>query len=178
MAVTSSAPSNRLLRTVAMTWSTSSRAVVDGRRPGHRGAAWRATSSSRSLQPVRDGVAVFAHQHEAEAQHDFALAVGGDGTAAQLVADGDVGHVADANRHALVGGDDDVFDLLDGRRAADALHEQHLAGLVFVDVAAADVEVVLREPPATTSSNETSCRSSCSGIDAHLVLLFQARPRS
>ena len=42
-----------------------------------------------------DFMRVFAHQHEAQAHHDFAFAVGGDGTAADFRADGHVGHVAD-----------------------------------------------------------------------------------
>ena len=41
---------------------------------------------------------VLAHQHEAQAQDDFAFAVGRDGAAADLGADRHVGHVADANR--------------------------------------------------------------------------------
>ena len=51
-------------------------------------------SSSLSFIAQVTCVAVFAHQHEAQAQHDFALAVGGDCAAADLVADVDFGHVA------------------------------------------------------------------------------------
>ena len=39
-------------------------------------------------------MAVLAHEHEAQAEHDLALAVGGDGAAADFVADLHVGHVA------------------------------------------------------------------------------------
>ena len=53
----------------------------------------------------------------------------------------DVGHVADANRHAVLGRDDDALDLLDVGGAAQALHEHRLRALA--DVAAADVAVVL-----------------------------------
>ena len=48
---------------------------------------------------------VFAHQHEAQAHDDFALAVGRHGAAADFGADRHVGHVADANRHAIFGRD-------------------------------------------------------------------------
>ena len=50
--------------------------------------------TSRRFSPI---------EHEAEAEDDLALAVGGDAAAADLVADGDLGHVADADRHAVVG---------------------------------------------------------------------------
>ena len=74
--------------------------VVDGldaRRPA--GSVFL-TSSSSSFRPIGHVVAVLAHQHEAEAEHDLALAVGGDRAAADLVADRHVGDVADADRHA------------------------------------------------------------------------------
>ena len=58
-------------------------------------------------------MAVLAHEHKAQAEHDFALAVGGHRPAANFVADGDVGHVGDANWHAVLGGDDDLPYLLE-----------------------------------------------------------------
>ncbi len=120
-----------------------------------------------------DRVAVFAHQHEAQAEHDFALAVGRDGAAADLVADRHVGHVGDADGHAFLGPHDDLSDLLDARRAAQALHEQHSARLA--DVAAADVELFFSTAPMT-SANVRSCLISRCGIDADLILLLVAAP--
>ncbi len=55
---------------------------------------------------------------------------------------GHLGHVLDADRHALIGFDDDVLDLLDVDRAADAVHQQHIAGAI--EVASAHVEIVVR----------------------------------
>ena len=78
---------------------------------------------------LRDAVAVLAHEHEAQPEHDFALAVGRDRAAADLVADGHVGHVAHADRHAVLGRDDDVLDLRRrwscGRRPAPAAFRPH-----------------------------------------------------
>ena len=58
-----------------------------------RQASPRSTSSLSFMAQVTV-VAVLAHQHEAQAQHHFALAVGRDGPAADFVADRHVGHVA------------------------------------------------------------------------------------
>ena len=49
-----------------------------------------------------DFVRVFPHQHEAQSHHNFALPVGGDGAAADFGADGDVGHIPYAHRHAML----------------------------------------------------------------------------
>ena len=61
------------------------------------------------------------------------------------MADSDLGHVPDADRHAVVAVITIVADLLDGAGAADALDEARLARPD--DVAAADVLVVLLEGP-------------------------------
>ena len=53
------------------------------------------------LQRPGDFVAVFAHQHEAQAEHRFAASIGRDRSAANLVSNLDIRHVADANRHAV-----------------------------------------------------------------------------
>ena len=119
-------------------------------------------------------MAVLAHEHEAEAEHDFALAVGRDRAAADLVADRDLGHVADADRHAVLGGDDDALDLLDVRRCGRAPAR-----------AAIRVPSRMLPPPtlrlfsstaSTTSSNVRPCLMSRFGIDADLVLLLVAAP--
>ena len=69
-------------------------------------------SSSKLVgQRVGDGVAVFADPHETQPQQDFALAVGRDQTAPEFVADDDLGHVLDVDRHALERGDLNVADL-------------------------------------------------------------------
>ena len=56
-------------------------------------------------------MAVLAHQHEAQAQHDFALAVGGDRAAANLVADRHLGHVATRIGTPSSAAIDDLADL-------------------------------------------------------------------
>ena len=81
-------------------------------RPRRRPAASCLTVSNFSRIRRGDGVAVFAHQHEAQPEHDFALTTSPvvrvaqrrrHRAAADFVADGDFGHVADANRHAVLG---------------------------------------------------------------------------
>ncbi len=49
-------------------------------------------------QPVGDVVAILAHEHESQAEHDLAPAVSGDRPAADLVAELDIGHVPDLDR--------------------------------------------------------------------------------
>ena len=56
-------------------------------------------------------MAVLAHEHEAQAEDHFALAVGGDGAAADLVADLAPRPRRRPDRHAVLGRDDDVLDL-------------------------------------------------------------------
>ena len=67
--------------------------VVDERRCGRRRSATSTPVGQGlpdllqpGLEPRRDVVAVLAHQHEAEAEHDLALAVGGHRAAADLAA--------------------------------------------------------------------------------------------
>lgn len=95
---------------------------------------------------------VFAHSHESEAEHRLALAQGGDGPAADRVADGDLADVADADGHAFMGGDDDTGEGLQRGHPADALDEARLAG--GRDIAAADIRVVLAQGPAHVVERE------------------------
>src|SRR5262249_4177796 len=81
-------------------------------------------------QAVRDGVTVLAHEHEAESEHHLALAVGSDNAAANFVADRDFRHVADMDRHAGLGGDNDPLDLFDGVSSPDAVYKQHVSRTV------------------------------------------------
>ena len=108
-------------------------------------------------------------------KHDLALAVGRYGALAELMTDRDVGHVKNSNRHAFDSRDDDILDLLDGRGAADPLHQQHFAGLVFVDVAAADVEIV-RAHRVDQCVKRDGVPQQTDRVDANLIFLFQAAP--
>ena len=118
--MTSRPPSNRLFLTVLDDVIDQFGAIVDG-----LDLDVRRQRGLDFVEPVLHGpgdfVGVLAHQHEAQAEHDFALAVGRDRAAANLRADRHLGHVAHANRHAVVGGDDDGLDLLDVGGAADAV---------------------------------------------------------
>ena len=60
------------------------------------------TSSIALSRAIGHVAGVLAHPHEGEAQDDLALAVGGHPAAADRVADADLGHVPDADRHAVV----------------------------------------------------------------------------
>ena len=62
-------------------------------------------------------MAVFSHEHEAQAEHYLALAVGRHCPAANLMADLHVGDVADLDGDAVLRRDDDVLDLVDVRRS-------------------------------------------------------------
>ena len=128
----------------------------------------------RLVEGHRHVARVLAHPHEGEAEDDLALAVGGRAAAADGVADGDLGDVADADRHAVVGLDDDVGDLLDGRGPADPLDQARLARPD--DVAAADVLVVLPRGPAMTSSSVRPYLASFIGSACDLELLGEAAP--
>ena len=80
-------------------------------------------------QSVGDGIAVFPHQHEAESQHDFALAVGRHDATTHFVRDYNVGNVADANRDPIDGGDDNPPDLFHVDRAANTVNQDGVARL-------------------------------------------------
>ena len=83
-ATTSSPPSNRLFLHRVDDVVDQLRAVVDG-----CDLDVRRQRGLDLVEPVLhrpgDVVRVLAHEHEAQAQHDLALAVGGDGAAADLV---------------------------------------------------------------------------------------------
>ena len=86
-------------------------------------------------------MAVLAHQHEAQAEDHLAFAVGGDGAATDFVADLRRRPRRRPDRHAVVGGDDDVWicPILVVRP-----RPWTSSRLLFcADVAAADVAVVL-----------------------------------
>ena len=96
-------------------------------------------------------MAVLAHEHEAEAEDDLALAVGGDGPAADLVADLHVGHVADADRARRPWRSRRCSWICSTLAARPRPWTSSIcAGLA--DVAAADVEVVLLDGLRSTSS--------------------------
>src|SRR5467141_1618019 len=118
-------------------------------------------------------MAVLAHEHEAQPEHGLALAVGGDGAAADLVADLDIGHVPDPDRDAVLGRHDNRLDLLDVHRAPDAVNEEHLA--VLADVAATDIAVVVLDRFHDLVKGQPVL-DKARRINAHLVLLLVAAP--
>ena len=120
-----------------------------------------------------DLVAVLAHQHEAQAQDDLALARGRGGPAPDLVAFDHLADVADAHRNPVVRDDDDGRDLFDVPGQADALHQVQFAGLDHV--AAADVHVVPRERREHVVQGQAEL-DQLVRIGQHLVLLALAAP--
>ena len=91
---------------------------------------------------LRDGAAVLPDQHEDRAEHHFAAVFRGRARA-QLAPQHHVGHVADADRHALHIGDDDVGEVVFRCHLARRAYQQLLA-LPF-DIAGAHVAVVAFE---------------------------------
>ena len=86
----------------------------------------------------------------------------------------DLGHVADADRHAVLGRDDDRLDLLDVRRAAEAVDEQRSA--LPARMLPPPTLRLFSSTASTTSSKVRPCLISRFGIDADLVLLLVAAP--
>ena len=117
---------------------------------------------------------VLAHEHEAQPQDHFAAAGAGRGAAADLVADADVADVPDPDGDAVMGGDDDVGDLLDARGQAHALDEVKLTPLD--DVASADALVVGAQSAEDVVQGEVVAQQPV-GLDDDLVLAALAAPR-
>ena len=67
--------------------------------------------------------AVLAHEHEAKTKYRLAPAVGSHSPEANFATGLHVGHIADANGHAILGGDDDVLDLFHVHRPALAVDQ-------------------------------------------------------
>ncbi len=91
---------------------------------------------------TRDDAAVLAHQHEHRAEHDF-LAVHRRGAGPQVLADADVGDVADDDRRTVVRRDADPAQLVE--RGHLARHAHEVLAAEALDVAGADVDVVALE---------------------------------
>ena len=128
------------------------------------------------FQSMCDRITIFAEQHEAKAKHYLTLSVRRHGAASQLMANQYVSHVADVQRNSILGRDHDIFDLLHGRGTGDPLYQQHFAGLVFVDVAAADVKIVLAYRVDDFVERDLVTQQA-QRIDADLILLLQTAPR-
>ncbi len=101
------------------------------------------------------------------------LAVGRDDSPPHFVVDDDLGHVFHIDRHAVLGDDLHVFEFLDAGRAADAVHQQHVA--FAVDVAAADVEVVPAKGVDHILKGDVVFVQE-RGIDADLILFLESAP--
>ena len=129
------------------------------------------------VQPVfhvpGDFVAVLAHQHEAQAENHFALAVCRDGPSPNFMTNLHVGHVLYPDGHALFRRDHDVLDLLDVHGPAQAVDQEHLA--VLADVAAADVSIVLFDGFDDFIERQTIF-DEAGRVDPNLILLFVATP--
>ncbi len=115
-----------------------------------------------------DLVAVLANEHKAQAEDTFALAVGRHRPAANLVADGHVGHVPDLDRHAVLGGHHNIPHLLGVDDTPLPLDEEGLA--VLADGAAADVLVVLLDGLHHLVEGQAVFDEPV-GVEAHLVRL-------
>ena len=74
-------------------------------------------------QPVGDLVAVLTHEHEPEAENDFSRAVRRDRSTPNLMAFANRRNVTDANRNALMLGNDDAFELGDAPRETNAVNQ-------------------------------------------------------
>ncbi len=124
-------------------------------------------------QPLGDFAAVFAQQHEAQAEHDFAFSVGRDGAGGNLVADFDVGHVADADRLALEVFDDDVGDFGLIGDQAHALNQLDLAAAR--QIAAADVGVIAAQGQRDVVERQVEFGQQ-GGVEQDVILFFVAAP--
>ena len=113
-------------------------AVVD--RLGHYAFGQSAVDLFQALgDGLGDRAAVLADQHEHRAEHHLA-AILGRGAGAQFLADADFGHIADADRDALLTADDDVADVFDSGDLTWCANQILLAALF--DIASADVGIV------------------------------------
>ena len=126
------------------------------------------------LESPRDVVAILSHEHEPEAEHYLALAVGGHRPAADLAALDHARDVADPRGDALAGAHDDVADVRRARDDADALNEARLPGLV--DRPAADVGVVALERLGQFPQRQVVLREPAR-VDDDLDLPLVASPR-
>ena len=91
------------------------------------------------LEPAGDRMRVLAHEQEAEAEHRLAAAVGGHRATADLVADADLGDIAQMDRDARAGPDHHGTDLLRAGHPPLPLH--HQGRRATLGHAAADIDV-------------------------------------
>ena len=130
-----------------------------------------------SVEPVPqvcgDGVAVLAHQHEREPEHDLPLAPGRDRAATDLRADLDRGHVPHTHGGSISRGDHDVSDLLNRADAGDAPDDAGLARTG--DLASTDVGVVALERLDQVAQREVELDER-RGVGHNVELPLQASP--
>jgi hypothetical protein len=124
--------------------------------------------------PAGHVVAVFAHQHEAQTENDFALPVGGDGAAADVVADDHLRDLVQENGRASLGVDDDLLQVLDSGGGAYAADADSLAAIA--EDAAADIEIAAAQGVFDLLQGDVVLEDFF-GIDTHLILLLEAAPR-
>ena len=94
------------------------------------------------VDAMRDRAAVFTHQHEGRAEHDF-VAVVQSRASAQFVTQRNLCHIANVHRHALAARYDDAANIRDIAHLPGRANQILLA--VSLDVARADIRVVLRQ---------------------------------
>jgi hypothetical protein len=85
-------------------------------------------------------VAILAHQHETQTQYCLTATVCSNRTATNFVTNLHICNITNADGYAILGSDDDVFDLFEVYRSTDSVNEQHFASVV--DGSTADIFVV------------------------------------
>ena len=120
-----------------------------------------------------DLVAVLAHQHEAQAEYRLAPAMGRHRAQSDFMSWFYVSDVPDANRHAVLGRDDDVANLLDVHGAPLSLDQEHPG--THADASPTYVAIILLDRLDHIGKGEAVLNESL-WVDAHLVLFFIAAP--
>ncbi len=134
----------------------------------------RADLGHARLHAVRDVLAVLALQHDDHAGHALAPAVARDGALAGHRANRHVRDIADVDRRALDGGDDDVPKVVHRLREPDAAHGVALG--TVLDEPAAEGGVIVGQGLEHLPQGER-IPLELPGIHQHLVLPRFAAPR-
>ena len=145
-------------------------AVVDGDGLDARGQA-PVDLGHALVHGAGDGAAVLADQHEHRAQHHLAAVVGGRARA-QLLAQADLGQIADADGLALGRAHDDLADVGDAADLARRADQVLLA--LALDIARTHVAVVALQGGDDVGQREAVGRQLL-GRGRHQVLLWRSR---
>src|SRR5439155_17853088 len=123
------------------------------------------------LEIAGHDMAVFPHEHEAEAKDGLSFPIGRDRAAPNLIANLYVGDIFDADGNPLLRRNHNALDLIEVARAPESLDQEHFAPAP--DVSSADVPVVLLHRLDYFVESKAVADEPF-GIDANLVLLFVA----